>query len=37
MDCLVHPEELKCLTYIEEQLIAQVHPVLSVYQIKGGQ
>lgn len=28
---------MKDLTYIEEQLIAQVHPILSVYRIRGGQ
>lgn len=31
------PLELQNLTYIEEQLIAQVHPVMSVYRLKYGQ
>lgn len=31
------PDVLKKLTFLEEQLIAQVHPVISVYRLKGGQ
>lgn len=37
MDPGEQPEELKKLSYIEEQLIAQIHPVISVYRIKGNQ
>lgn len=31
------PPELQGLTYIEEMLIAQIHPVISIYRLKGGQ
>ncbi|XP_054257274.1 uncharacterized protein LOC128982231 [Macrosteles quadrilineatus] len=31
------PDELTGLTYLEQQLIARVHPVVSVYRIKGHQ
>ncbi|KAK3922031.1 ATP-dependent DNA helicase [Frankliniella fusca] len=31
------PAELQGLTYIEQQLIARVHPVVSVYKVRGGQ
>ncbi|XP_034255201.1 uncharacterized protein LOC117653547 isoform X2 [Thrips palmi] len=31
------PEELQCLTYIEEQLIAKIHPIVSVVKLKGHQ
>ncbi|KAK3923556.1 52 kDa repressor of the inhibitor of the protein kinase [Frankliniella fusca] len=31
------PEELKCLTFIEEQLIAKIHPIVSVIKLKGHQ
>ncbi|KAE8739488.1 hypothetical protein FOCC_FOCC015019 [Frankliniella occidentalis] len=31
------PPELQGLTYIEQQLIARVHPVVSVYKVRGGQ
>lgn len=31
------PPQLSNLTYIEEQLIAQTHPVISVYRLKYGQ
>lgn len=31
------PEELRNLTYIECMLIARVHPVVSIYRIKGAQ
>ena len=31
------PLQLKRLTFIEEQLIAQVHPVISMYRIRGSQ
>ncbi|CAG8693771.1 19013_t:CDS:2 [Cetraspora pellucida] len=31
------PEELKCLTEIEEMLIAQIFPVVSVYYLRSGQ
>ena len=37
MDPGILPEELKGLSYVEEMLIALVHPVISVYRIKGGQ
>ena len=37
MDPGEQPEELKCLSYIEEQLIAQIHPIISVYRIRGNQ
>ncbi|KAK3923264.1 ATP-dependent DNA helicase [Frankliniella fusca] len=29
------PEELKELTFIEEQLIAQIHPIISYFKLKG--
>ncbi|KAK3931961.1 ATP-dependent DNA helicase [Frankliniella fusca] len=29
------PEELQDLTYIEEQLIARVHPLISIFKLKG--
>jgi len=29
------PEELKGLTFIEEQLIARVHPLISIFKLKG--
>lgn len=31
------PEELKGLTFIEEQVIARVHPMITVFKIKGHQ
>lgn len=31
------PEELQNLSYIEQMLIARVHPVMSLYRIKGAQ
>lgn len=31
------PDELKCLSPLEELLIAQVHPVMSIYKTKGQQ
>ncbi|KAE8745030.1 hypothetical protein FOCC_FOCC008342 [Frankliniella occidentalis] len=31
------PEELRGLSYVEEQLIARVHPIISLYKIKGHQ
>lgn len=31
------PDELTDLTYIEQMLIAQVHPIVSVFGLKGGQ
>ena len=31
------PEELKCLSWLEELLIAKAHPVLTVYKTKGQQ
>lgn len=31
------PNELSGLTYVEQQLIARVHPVMNVYKIKGHQ
>lgn len=31
------PEPLKNLTYIEQMLIAQVHPVMSIFRIRGAQ
>ncbi|KAK3922580.1 3-ketoacyl-CoA thiolase, peroxisomal [Frankliniella fusca] len=31
------PDELNDLSYIEEQLIARVHPIISLYKIKGHQ
>lgn len=31
------PEELKGLTFIEEQVIARVHPMIMVYKLKGHQ
>ncbi|KAE8740744.1 hypothetical protein FOCC_FOCC013730 [Frankliniella occidentalis] len=37
MDPGAVPLELQGLTFIEEQLIARVHPVLSVYKLKGCQ
>lgn len=37
MDPGVVPDELKNLTYIEEMLIAMIHPVVSIYRLKGGQ
>ena len=37
MDPGVVPDELKDLTYIEQMLIAQIHPVVSLYKIQGGQ
>lgn len=35
MDPLDVPEELKQLTYVEEQLIARVHPLISVFKLSG--
>lgn len=29
------PEQLKGLTFIEEQLIARVHPLISIFKLKG--
>ena len=37
MDPGVVPPELKRLSYVEEQLIARIHPVVSVYKIRGHQ
>lgn len=37
MDPGPQPDVLKKLTFLEEQLIAQVHPVITVYRLKGGQ
>lgn len=37
MDPLDVPTELSCLSPIEVQLIAAVHPVISVYRVKGQQ
>ena len=37
MDPVPVPDQLQNLTFIEEQLIARIHPVISVYRIKGGQ
>ena len=37
MDPGPQPDVLKKLTFVEEQLIAQVHPVITVYRLKGGQ
>jgi ATP-dependent DNA helicase PIF1 len=37
MDPGVVPDELRCLTYIEQMLIAQVHPVVSLFRIQGNQ
>ncbi|KAK3919299.1 ATP-dependent DNA helicase [Frankliniella fusca] len=37
MDPGIVPPELQGLTHIEQQLIARVHPVLSVYKVRGGQ
>jgi len=37
MDPGVVPDELKDLSFVEEQLIARIHPVLSVYKLKGCQ
>ncbi|KAK3917798.1 ATP-dependent DNA helicase [Frankliniella fusca] len=37
MDPGVVPEELCNLTYIEKQLIARIHPVISLYRVKGNQ
>lgn len=37
MDPGIQPPELQSLSYVEEQLIAQIHPVISVYRIKGNQ
>ena len=37
MDPGHQPNVLKKLSFIQEQLIAQVHPVIAVYQLKGGQ
>ncbi|KAK3931635.1 ATP-dependent DNA helicase [Frankliniella fusca] len=34
MDPLQVPEELKCLTFIENQLISRIHPVISLYRVK---
>lgn len=34
---LVVPPELAELTYLEQQLIAKIHPVVSVYRIRGQQ
>jgi ATP-dependent DNA helicase PIF1 len=31
------PEVLSCLTYIEQMLIAQVHPVVTLFRIQGNQ
>ncbi|KAE8747089.1 hypothetical protein FOCC_FOCC006228 [Frankliniella occidentalis] len=31
------PEELKELSYVEELLISKVHPMISIYRLKGGQ
>lgn len=37
MDPGEQPPELKDLTYIEEQLIARISPMLSVFKLKGHQ
>ena len=37
MDVGTVPEELKDLSYIEQMLIAKIHPVVSLYRIKGTQ
>jgi hypothetical protein len=37
MDPGTVPPELSDLTYLEEQLIARIHPVISVYRIRGHQ
>jgi len=37
MDPGVVPVELQNLSYIEQMLIAQVHPVVSLYRVKGNQ
>lgn len=31
------PEELQGLSYVEELLISKVHPMISIYRLKGGQ
>ncbi|KAK3926425.1 Peroxynitrite isomerase THAP4, partial [Frankliniella fusca] len=31
------PTQLRDLSYVEEQLIAKIHPLISVYKVKGGQ
>lgn len=35
MDPMPVPPELQGLTYVEEQLIAKVHPLISVFKLKG--
>ncbi|KAE8739231.1 hypothetical protein FOCC_FOCC015271 [Frankliniella occidentalis] len=37
MDPCAIPPELQNLTFVEEQLIARIHPVVSVYKLKGNQ
>jgi hypothetical protein len=37
MDPGIVPTELSDLTYLEQQLIARIHPVVSVYKIRGHQ
>ncbi|KAK3931894.1 putative transcriptional regulator SLK1, partial [Frankliniella fusca] len=37
MDPGEQPEELKGLTFIEEQVIARVHPIITVFKVKGHQ
>ncbi|KAE8751256.1 hypothetical protein FOCC_FOCC002084 [Frankliniella occidentalis] len=36
-DATMAAQSLNGLTYIEQQLIARVHPVVSVYKVRGGQ
>lgn len=35
MDPMEVPPELQNLTYVEEQLIAKVHPLISIFKLKG--
>lgn len=35
MDPGIVPPELQGLTYVEEQLIARVHPLMSIFKLKG--